>query len=505
MGTLVGALGGAGRARVDARGAIQVVGATWALDWWIGGDDRWHLPGKESAVRQQTVEGTPVVETSMRVPGGDAVQRVYGIGGPGGVLIVEIENASPAAFVVALTVEGARAVAADGGTIAVDGRDVLLGPAPPARWTAGTDPLAPETVGADTGSFPELHDRKGALRAAVLYPLSHRNRLRVALVTSNDPPGPVDLALAADAPAAAAGWHALLEAGMRVVVPDPLAQDAISLARSQVLLDPDPDAGATAALEDWGHDAEAEWAWRGLSFSARRAARRRDVPVDDSTPSGLLRATRAALVRDEQALDVAPALPAAWRGQDLELHDAPTRLGRLSYAIRWHGERPALLWEVVDPAAGLVVRAPALDPSWSTTDPSGEALLATPARFGAELAALERRSLTPKPAGGLRSVEAEGGDAVARELDLALELLLGAAEQVDDPAGRRRAVAFDGRDGGLRGRVEDPHHESPGSRRIAETVAPWTRKGRPVTGCVAPRTPPPRTRSMGTSTSSAAA
>jgi hypothetical protein len=377
---LVGSLGNPGRAHVDARGGIRVVGRSWTLGWWIGGDDRWHLAAVEAAVRQHTVAGTPVVETAMRVPGGDAVQRVYGVGGPGGIVIVEIENASPAAFVVALTIEGARAVAGDERTIAVDGRDALLGPAPPARWTAGTAPLDVETVGSETGPFPELHDRKGGIHGAVLYPLSHRNRLRVALVTSDDPPGPVDLALAPDAATAAAGWHQLLDAGMRVVLPDPRVQEAVELARSQVLLDPDPDAGATAALEDWGHDAEAEWAWRGLSFSARRAARKRNVPVDQSTPSGLLRATRAALVRDERDLELAPALPADWQGRDLELHDAPTRLGRLSYAIRWHGARPALLWEVVDPAPGLLIRAPGLDPSWSTTEASGEALLATPSR-----------------------------------------------------------------------------------------------------------------------------
>jgi hypothetical protein len=382
MALLVGSLGSSGRASVDARGGVQVVGAPWTLGWWIGGDDRWHLPPAEAAVRQRAVEGTPVVETSMRVPGGDAVQRVYGIGGPGGIVIVEIENASPAAFVVALTIDGARAITADGRTIVVDGREALLGPAPPARWTAGTTPLDVETIGSETGPFPELRDRKGGLHAAVLHPLSHRNRLRVALVTGADPAGPVDLALAADAATAASGWHALLDAGMRVVLPDPRTQEAVELARSQVLLDPDPDAGTTAALEDWGHDAEAEWAWRGLSLSARRAARKRNVPVDESTSSGLLRATRAALVRDEQErdLELAPALPDAWMGQDLELHDAPTRLGRVSYAIRWHGEHPALLWEVTDPAPGLVLRAPGLDPTWSTTDPTGEALLATPTR-----------------------------------------------------------------------------------------------------------------------------
>ena len=82
------------------------------------------------------------------------------------------------------------------------------------------------------------------------------------------------------------------------------------------------------------------------------------------------------LVRETPALELAPALPSEWRGQDLEVHHLPTRAGSLSYALRWHGPRAALLWEVSDPAPDLVLRAPALDPAWSTTAPSGETLLA---------------------------------------------------------------------------------------------------------------------------------
>jgi hypothetical protein len=54
--------------------------------------------------------------------------------------------------------------------------------------------------------------------------------------------------------------------------------------------------------------------------------------------------------------------------------EAPTHHGRVSYALRWHGERPALLWECERP--GVRLTAPGLDPSWSTTDQTGEALLA---------------------------------------------------------------------------------------------------------------------------------
>jgi hypothetical protein len=354
---------------------MHIVGEGWSLDWWIGADDRWRRAAHEPAVRQRALEGTPVLETALRVPGGDAIQRVYGVGGPGGIVIVEVENDSPAAFVVAFTVSGARSIEGAGPSIEVDGRPALVVPGAPARWTVGTDPLTIETIGAETGPLPSRRERRVRLEAAFLYPLSHRNRLRIALATSDEDPGPVELARAANAQDAASGWHALLEHGMKVAVPDAKVQEAVDLARSQLLLDPDPDAATTAALEDWGYDTEAAWAWRGLSLSARRAARRRTQPRDETTPSGLLASVRRALVRDDRGIELAPDLPATWWGQDVEVHDAPTRSGRLSYAVRWHGARAALLWEVTDPAPGLVLRAPALDPTWSTTAPAGDALL----------------------------------------------------------------------------------------------------------------------------------
>ncbi|HEX2849426.1 MAG TPA: hypothetical protein VHN98_02695, partial [Acidimicrobiales bacterium] len=71
-------------------------------------------------------------------------------------------------------------------------------------------------------------------------------------------------------------------------------------------------------------------------------------------------------------------LPDEWLGQPIEVHDAPTHAGRLSFAVRWHGSRPALLWELAPhPWVEHPVRltAPGLDPAWSSTEPRGEALL----------------------------------------------------------------------------------------------------------------------------------
>jgi hypothetical protein len=92
----------------------------------------------------------------------------------------------------------------------------------------------------------------------------------------------------------------------------------------------------------------------------------------------LLCFVRDLLVREvDGGVALASLVPTGWYGQGWEVHDAPTAWGRVSYAVRWHGDRAALLWEV-EPHAGVgAVRliTPGLDPSWSTSERRGEALL----------------------------------------------------------------------------------------------------------------------------------
>ena len=59
----------------------------------------------------------------------------------------------------------------------------------------------------------------------------------------------------------------------------------------------------------------------------------------------------------------------------MALHRAPTPAGDISFALRWHGDRPALLWDVPN---GVEVRSTALDPEWRGSGGRGEALLAPP-------------------------------------------------------------------------------------------------------------------------------
>src|SRR5947209_392336 len=85
---------------------------------------------------------------------------------------------------------------------------------------------------------------------------------------------------------------------------------------------------------------------------------------------------RNLLVREAAGgLDLCTLVPQEWLGREIEVHDAPTHHGTCSYALRWHGERPALLWELKPrrPGSPVRLRAPGLDPSWSTDQPAGEA------------------------------------------------------------------------------------------------------------------------------------
>jgi hypothetical protein len=70
-------------------------------------------------------------------------------------------------------------------------------------------------------------------------------------------------------------------------------------------------------------------------------------------------------------------IPAAWLGQHLEVYGVPTGpSSAISFAMRWHGERPALLWEQTGTPVEL--RSPVVAPDWSSATPTGDALWPAP-------------------------------------------------------------------------------------------------------------------------------
>ena len=77
-------------------------------------------------------------------------------------------------------------------------------------------------------------------------------------------------------------------------------------------------------------------------------------------------------------IEMLPDVPDSWLGQSIDVRSCGTANGRISFSVRWHGSRPALLWERLGGSDAVELRCPGLDPAWSTLDRSGEALLGAP-------------------------------------------------------------------------------------------------------------------------------
>ena len=115
--------------------------------------------------------------------------------------------------------------------------------------------------------------------------------------------------------------------------------------------------------------ASTTWTWAG------------DDPHDAAAVARFCSLVRASVVREvDGGVALLSTVPRRWFGQGIEVHDAPTRHGTLSFGVRWHGERPALLWELEphDPDAAVTLTCPGIDPAWSTDEARGETLLEAP-------------------------------------------------------------------------------------------------------------------------------
>jgi hypothetical protein len=276
--TAVGNLASPATAVVDPRGLVTPRPGGWSLDWWIGAEDRWHLPGREPAVRQSRDGSGPVIETAMRIPGGDAVHRTYALPaspaeGVGELVVVEVENRSPVPVAVAFALRpynadglvAAGQILLDGGTVIVDGRAALLLPRPPAGVAtsvlAAGDCLQRVVTGQATAGSLDVEDPDGLAQAAVVYPLPHRATIRVAMPLAAErrahrsrPPA-VDTTRWPAPGDVARSWQAHLRRGLRVELPEPRLQAAVDANRADLLVfhtgdgAAPPWAGETSVLE----------------------------------------------------------------------------------------------------------------------------------------------------------------------------------------------------------------------------------------------------------------
>ncbi len=255
--TAVGTVGSGPIATVDDRGAVQPTGQGWSLDWWVGADDRWHRPAAEGGVRQRLVDAAPVVETLVRIPGGDARHVAYGArSGTEDVVVVEVQNASSIPFALALVVRPFTATGVgdvttigltptSGGrgrdtaqVVTVDDGPALLLPRAPARSAAGSSATGDVAVAVAEGgagsAFPGVRDDAGGLAtAAFLFPVPHRATLRVVIPCTGGQGWPADLP---DASRVAHGWGDQVRRAPRLDVPDTGVLEGVEAVRRALLL-----------------------------------------------------------------------------------------------------------------------------------------------------------------------------------------------------------------------------------------------------------------------------
>ncbi len=377
MNGVTGVLGQRWRADVTTHGSIEPWDGSPRLDWHIAADDRWHSPASEASVRQRRLLGASVFETRMRVPGGDAVQRVWSVPDDGGLTIVEVENDSPLPFACALT------------------RDDLRTTRPPAD-----NPVAGIELPLTT----------------IVLPIGHRTSARVALAHAGRRDGRLPAGLPS-AEAVARGWVTVSERASRLDLPSSALQEAVVTARCELLLAGPPDpaedpvgfllgVGELARLHEPVGDVVAEVAsaaetlarqpgWEvdvALAAAARvlaAAGEQRAVAdlgriVDHRSPSArpptIADGARAVAAVEGRLLRggvlFPEGYPPEWRGANLEAHGLSAGAETtVSFAVRWHGQHPAVLWQVDGPQ--VVLTAPTIDPDWRAADASGEVLWPT--------------------------------------------------------------------------------------------------------------------------------
>ena len=376
--TTTGVVGARWRATVTEWGAVEPWDGSKTIDWFVAADDRWHTPQHETSTRQTRVSGTPVVETKVRIPGGDVVQRVYSVADGGGMTIIEVTNDSSLPIAVAFT----------GGRLLTRRPPTLV---PPQGIELPAD--------------------------AVMHPIGHRATVTVARAHG------AAAALPESFPSAdqvTHGWLTQTQRASRLQLPDAALAEAVTTARCELLLngpastqpiDPATFILGVAELVRLG-DSPSIWVpdiATQLELLARRGAQIGDGGIAAGAIEAAARVLHAAgehravadlrklnlplpvgrvdqlpgepalvpswvehqlVVSDEFAAQLMPRpFPATWLGIDFEAHGLPIGLAStLSFAVRWHGDRPAVLWEVTGPPMPLA------HDTWSTGQLSGEAL-----------------------------------------------------------------------------------------------------------------------------------
>ena len=403
----VGVRGAQWRGEVTPWGDLLVDGEV-RLRWFIAADDRWYEPARETTVRQRQVSGVPVIETRLRVPGGDAVQRVYGVANSGGVIVVEIYNDSALPFAVAFDRGDISAMRAPSPT-GVQGIDLPSGSVVFPVGHHATMRVAVQVGGANSNS--------GQLSASELDALPGYEQVERGWIAALQVSSRVDLP--------ELSWSALLiQKRCEILLSEPQTFDrqtddvefVLEIAERVRLGDKatpwSSDVAVTAEniIKRCAQNKAVQWdehrailAAGMLLHLAGETRGREDIALAVSrlfepSPLGEMTAfiksslrciawieSQLVAHRRDGNIDICPrGIDESWLGVNFECHRLlATPQHTISFAVRWHGERPALLWDIDGPT-GLRVVASAIDKTFSSTDVRGETLLSGFAAAGAK-------------------------------------------------------------------------------------------------------------------------
>jgi hypothetical protein len=259
---------------IGAEGTVSQLGQRPVLDWWVGAEDRWHTASTEAAVRQTLGDDGSTIETRLKVPGGDVVQRVTVVPDGGRtVAVVEIENTTPVPIAVALVLDFEGSLSVFDDTLSVDGRAVVRASRSVARMFVATGDDALRVGVFDGAALPpsEAEQPTVGTRTALIFPLPHTAILRcaVALEGADRLPSPNDLP---PTDAVARGWGTHMNSGASASFPDDRLLAVVGAARRHLLtgsakaigdpywqheVEPWVPALAATALDVWGHHIEA--------------------------------------------------------------------------------------------------------------------------------------------------------------------------------------------------------------------------------------------------------
>lgn len=379
---LVGNRGGTWRGQVTSHGSLLPSDGSGELDWFIAADDRWYIPRQEATTRQKWYAGYPVCETRVRVPGGDLIQRVFAVADLGGMTVMDFENDSPMPVVVAVTRS-----------------DVFTVREPHNQPPLGLD--------LPTGS--------------IVLPVGHKSSTRIALAHKN----PTSGRLPSDTPdhqQVVRGWEKACEVASGLTLPDHTVVSAVTRMRCELLLGvglSNENAIERVRLGEVHLDSIIEVV---ECVQSRLRAEKRAKILRWDTPHLLATAARAAVLLNDDVMasdignswlrfvdrpvDKLPVempdgiecvawaesllaqgspsggeckilphgIPEPWWGTSFDVRSLIGDARRtVSFAVRWHGERPAILWETSG-APGIVLS----HRNWASTDASGETLLDAP-------------------------------------------------------------------------------------------------------------------------------